>query len=311
MHLSRFVLLLSSCVFLSACGQGTDTTPSSGDNGAENSLPSVYSVNYPLAWAAEQLLGEGAQVYFPAPQDVDPAFWQPDLQTISAYQQADIVLLNGANYARWLPRVSLAENRLLDTSRAFRDQFIPMNSGPVHSHGPEGKHSHGEFAFTLWLDLSLYLQQVEAIATALQERQAQEPEVIDRRQQDIVERMTALDAELENLGKSFNGAPILYSHPVYQYFNRRYEFNGRSLHWEPDQLPSAQDWSELVNLLEHHSASVMLWEAEPLPQTRHKLKELGVAVVVFKPMANRPEVNDFSTGMADNIQRLQAAMPPQ
>ena len=145
---------------------------------------------------------EGAQVHFPAPQDVDPAFWQPDLETISAYQQADIVLLNGANYARWLPRVSLAENRLLDTSRAFRDQFIPMNSGPVHSHGPEGQHSHGEFAFTLWLDLSLYLQQVDAIAAALQERLAQEPEVIARRQQGIVERITALDAELGKSGQN-------------------------------------------------------------------------------------------------------------
>ena len=311
MHLSRLVLFLSSCVFLSACGQGSDTTPSSGDNGADNALLRVYSVNYPLAWAAEQLLEEGALVHFPAPQDVDPAFWQPDLETISAYQQADIVLLNGANYARWLPRVSLAENRLLDTSRAFTDQFIPINSGPVHSHGPEGQHSHGEFAFTLWLDLSLYLQQVDAIAAALQETLAQAPEVIARRQQGIVERITALDADLENLGKTFNGAPILYSHPVYQYFNRRYEFNGHSLHWEPDQLPSAQDWSELANLLEHHSASVMLWEAEPLPQTRDKLTALGVVVVVFKPMGNRPEVNDFYAGMAANIDRLQAAMPAQ
>ena len=309
MHLSRLVLFLSSCVFLSACGQGTDTTPYSGDNGADNALLRVYSVNYPLAWAAEQLLEEGALVHFPAPQDVDPAFWQPDVETISAYQQADIVLLNGANYARWLPRVSLAENRLLDTSRAFREQLIPMNSGPVHSHGPEGQHSHGEFAFTLWLDLSLYLQQVETIAAALQERQAQEPGVIARRQQGIVERITALDAELEDLGKTFNGAPILYSHPVYQYFNRRYEFNGHSLHWEPDQLPSTQDWSELESLLEHHGASVMLWEAEPLPQTRDKLEELGVVVVVFKPMGNRPEVNDFYTEMAANIDRLKAAMP--
>ena len=55
----------------------------------------------------------------------------------------------------------------------------------------------------------------------------------------------------------------------------------------------------------------MLWEAEPLPQTRDKLTALGVVVVVFKPMGNRPEVNDFYAGMAANIDRLQAAMPAQ
>ena len=311
MHLSRLVLYFYSCVFLCACGQDTDTVISSGDGVADTTILSVYSVNYPLAWAAEQLLGEGAQVHFPAPQDVDPAFWQPGLETISDYQQADIVLLNGANYARWLQGVSLAENRLVDTSRAFRDQFIPMNSGPLHSHGPEGQHSHGQFAFTLWLDLSIYLRQVDAVAAALQQRHLQESEEIASRQQGIVERITALHAELENLGKGFNGTPIIYSHPVYQYFNRRYGFNGRSLHWEPDQLPSAQDWLELVSLSEHHAASVMLWEAEPLPQTRAKLEALGVVVVVFKPMGNRPAANDFYTVMAANIERLKAALPPR
>ncbi|MEA3275247.1 MAG: hypothetical protein U9Q81_08160, partial [Pseudomonadota bacterium] len=35
----------------------------------------LYTVNYPLQYFAERIAGEHAQVVFPAPADVDPAFW--------------------------------------------------------------------------------------------------------------------------------------------------------------------------------------------------------------------------------------------
>ena len=57
-------------------------------------------VNYPLQYFAERIGGEHINVVFPAPADVDPAYWMPDTPTITAYQQADLILLNGARYAK-------------------------------------------------------------------------------------------------------------------------------------------------------------------------------------------------------------------
>ena len=48
----------------------------------------------------------------PIPQDVDPAFWNPDVQAILAYQQADLILLNGAGYAKWVPQTTLSRSRI-------------------------------------------------------------------------------------------------------------------------------------------------------------------------------------------------------
>ena len=48
----------------------------------------IYTVNYPLAYFAERIGSEQVEVVFPAPADVDPAFWMPDKATIAAYQQA-------------------------------------------------------------------------------------------------------------------------------------------------------------------------------------------------------------------------------
>jgi zinc transport system substrate-binding protein len=301
---SVLTLVLLSLV---ACSQDIDTQAAPGS--AARGPAQIYTVNYPLAWAAQQLPGAAAEVHFPAPAAVDPAFWQPDLDTVAAYQQADLILLNGANYARWQARVSLPDNRLVDTSRAFAERLIAIDSGPAHSHGPEGAHSHGELAFTVWLDLSLYALQIEATAAALVTQLPQHSEHITARENSLLDAILALDRELLELGTAFDGAPVLYSHPVYQYFQARYKFNGRALHWEPDQPPSPKQWSELGALLEQHRAAVMLWEDEPLPATRDRLKQLGIEVVVFRPMGNRPADGDFLSGMSANIDRLKKHSP--
>jgi zinc transport system substrate-binding protein len=107
----------------------------------------VYTVNYPLAYFAERIVGDLAEVTFPPPPDVDPAFWMPDPKTIAAYQGADLILLNGADYAKWMSKVSLPLSRLVDTSRGFEDQYIQQANLSTHSHGPGGEHTHGGVAF--------------------------------------------------------------------------------------------------------------------------------------------------------------------
>ena len=67
----------------------------------------VYTVNYPLAYFAERIGGDYVEVIFPAPPDIDPAFWTPDGATIGGYQNADLIILNGAGYAKWTEKVSL------------------------------------------------------------------------------------------------------------------------------------------------------------------------------------------------------------
>ena len=60
----------------------------------------IYVVNYPLQYFAERIGGDKVDVFFPAPSDVDPAFWTPGREVVRQYQQADLILLNGADYAK-------------------------------------------------------------------------------------------------------------------------------------------------------------------------------------------------------------------
>ena len=78
---------------------------------------------------------------------------------------------------------------------------------------------------------------------------------------------------------------MVFSHPVYQYFARRYGLNARSVHWEPDEPPTDAMWAELKELLAEHPAKWMIWEGEPLAKTADKLAELGLEASPSLPVA--------------------------
>ena len=140
----------------------------------------VYAVNYPLQYFAQRIAGEQAEVILPVPSDIDPAFWQPDVKAIASFQQADIILLNGAGYAKWVNRVSLPRRKRVDTSTGFRDRYIRTEAGVTHSHGREGDHSHTGTAFTTWLDFTQAAEQARAVAGALSHQRPGSKDVFAR-----------------------------------------------------------------------------------------------------------------------------------
>lgn len=300
--------ILFCLLLLSACGREQAASPAAAGKAGGSTPLTIYAVSYPLAWAAGRLAGEAANVRFPVAEGVDPAFWQPDLETIAAYQQADLILLNGAGYAKWIANVSLPQNRLVNTSQGFAEQLIAVDAGPLHSHGPEGDHSHGELAFTVWLDLTLFGKQVSAVAEVLSWLRPEAADVIAQRRDALLQELQELDRELVAVGKQLDGAPLLYSHPVYHYLQRGYRLNGRALHWEPGEQPSKEQWAKLDALLASHPARIMLWEDEPDANTREQLQRRGIDVVVFRPMGNRPSGGDFAEILRADITNLAGAV---
>ena len=278
--------------------------PMTGQGGGDRGILSVYVVNYPLEYFAQRIGGEYVKVGFPAPADEDPAFWVPDPETIAAYQQADLILLNGATYAKWIDKVSLPESKLRNTSSSFTAEYIGIEGALTHSHGPEGEHAHGEIAFTTWLDPKLAIEQARAVCKAFSQRR---PELASRFQANLAELekdLLELDTALEKALAGLEDTPVIFSHPVYQYFQRRYGLNGRSVHWEPDEMPTAEQWSELEELLKTHVAKLMIWEGRPIRETVIRLAETGIKSVVFDPCGNTPKDGDYLTVLRENLNSL-------
>ncbi len=298
--------LLISLAILASCGTEERAADSAE---TEQGIPTVYAVNYPLAYFAGRIAADSVEVSFPAPADVDPATWAPAVDTVADYQAADLVLLNGAGYAEWIQRVTLSQSRLVDTSAAFTDRLIPIENDVTHSHGPAGDHSHEGTAFTTWLDAELALEHARAVRDALRRlRPAHEAEYGERFAV-LEQELLSLDQDLKAVASRAGDQPVLFSHPVYQYLERRYALNGRSLHWEPAEMPDEGQWRELSAILSTHAAAWMIWEGDPHPEAADRLESLGVQSLVFRPAGNRPESGDYMSVMQENLRALQAAFP--
>ncbi len=120
--------------------------PSSG------AKPRVAVVNYPLWYFTKRIAGDRVEIIFPVPREEDPAFWRPDANAIRQYQQADLILLNGADYAKWRLTSVLPLAKQIVTSASFADRYMTNGEVITHSHGTEGMHSHGLLDFNTWMD---------------------------------------------------------------------------------------------------------------------------------------------------------------
>jgi zinc transport system substrate-binding protein len=307
----RMVYGLLIFLLLTACGETEHAQPGNAGTGSQAATrPLLVASNYPLFYFASQIAGDSEDV----PQIVlpeiegDPAFWAPSAEQIQLMQSADLVLLNGAGYESWLDWVTLDRDRLLDTSAGFTDRLIELKDTLTHQHGPAGEHAHQGTAFTTWLDPGLAMKQAEAIAAALE---SLAPDQVDRFRNNLTalqSQLSDLDRELADTFATLGDQPILFSHPVYQYLQRRYSLHGVSLHWEPDAEPSASAWIEFQKILQQHPAVIMLWEDEPLSSTAAHLAELGVQSIVFRTASNRPGQGDYFDIMTSNAKRLRVAL---
>ncbi len=280
-----------------------------GNNGRSakktaSTMPQVYVTNYPLKYFAERIGAGLVDVHFPMTDDGDPAFWQPDSQAIARYQTADAIITNGATYEKWIANATLPDAKLVDSSKSFSDKFMQMAEVETHSHGPGGEHSHTGTAFTTWIDFDQAAQQAGAVKDAIVKLMPNQKEVIEKNLVALVADLKQLDEDMMAVAKLIGERPVVASHPVYEYWARRYSLNLKSVLWEPDVVPSAEAIDELKKLLDGHTAQVMIWEGTPAAESVEKLKSLGIASVVFDPCGNFPAGGHWLTTMQENISAM-------
>jgi zinc transport system substrate-binding protein len=274
----------------------------------ERSKLKVLSVNYPLHYFAQRIGGNHIDAIFPISTDGDPAYWKPDEASIGIYQQADLIILNGAGYAKWINKVSLPASKMFDTSKNYKERLIELDEGMTHSHGPEGEHVHKGYAFTTWLNLKLAIEQASAIADRLNQLLPEAKESFEMNLQDLLTDLGILDRELTTVAKNLENHNLFGSHPVYQYLANGYGLTIRSEHWEPDQKITKEQWIVFKDKLKKHPGKIMIWEDQPLEEVEKKLISKDIRVVVFNPCGNKPDTGDFISVMKSNIENLKAAL---
>ena len=272
------VVILVAGILSVGCGQKEPETAT------RTGKPVVYTTFYPTQYFAERIGGDLIDVVCPVPEDEDAIFWMPDATAIQAYQKADLIILNGAGFAKWVQKVSLPEIRVVNTATPFEETFISFEHGTVHSHGKGGEHAHEGLDGHTWIDPVNARIQANELKNALTARSPEHEDVFEKGFAALAKDLDALDEKLKAYQAAYKNQPLLASHPAYNYIARRYGWNIENLDLDPEAMPSDEAFEGFKELLKSHPAKHLIWETYPTKAIAERmLNELGLISIEFSP----------------------------
>ena len=290
----------------SACGCRSDEYPTTQTPDNSNYQPAIVTTSYPLEWVTQEIAGDQYVVNFPAGVSDHPDRWRPDRETIAEIQAADLIISNGvaARYASWMKTVSLPSAKVVETASQGMSlsDFISVQD-IVHSHGPEGEHSHPTMVSRTWLDPAMLTKQANYITQQLCKQQ---PEKADQ----FNANLASVTTKLQSITPGLPPEPtvtVFSATPELKFLTRATGINDLHFNWnENTTLVQAEaDFAEKKPasvpkfILFPQSLEALAERLKPLLQQR-KLEP------VFVDMLDKAIVNrDFLKRLSDNFAKMQ------
>ncbi|MFG0283967.1 MAG: metal ABC transporter substrate-binding protein [Phycisphaerales bacterium JB039] len=312
-HLMQIALAVGGALALAACQEQAGPAERGAGDG-EGGAPVIYTTFYPTTYFAERIAGDEYEVVCPLPEDADPIFWKPGRDDLAAYQQADALIINGAEFEKWVPMAALPASRVIDSAATIPGGYVTFES-TTHSHGAGGEHTHEGIDGHTWLAPEIAIAQAAAIRDGLGRLFPEDAEQFARGFDGLRQDLEDLDARFGEVTAALEGAQLLASHPAYNYLAREYGWDVHNFDLDPESPIGADAWDDVADHIDAAAQMrIMLWESEPLQETRERLSsELGVTSVLFSPAelveAQRLETGeDYFSIMRANLDRLEAAV---
>ena len=308
MFLKPFIKLSSfllAATLLSSCGDSSKDKTTT-----ESAEPVILTTFYPTHYFTEKITMGKVKVECPCPEDEDPIFWQPKRAVVSKYQQADMIVINGAEFEKWVAKVSLPQTKLVDSAKGI--ELLNYETATTHSHGPAGEHSHTGVDGHTWVDPLNALYQATAIYNAVAEQFPEHKDAFAAGFAELTKELKQLDSELKAVSKKMADTPILCSHPAYNYVGRRYGWNLKNLDLDPEAKLTEKQISDIRESLKTHPAKILVWEGEPTDEVANQVTEkLGLTSIVFSPCEGAPSdssSSDYFSIMTNNVKVLKDAI---
>ena len=270
----------------------------------------IHASHGVIADFARQIGAENVVVTMPVPVGTDPAQWVPGIAEITAMQEADLILLNGAGYEGWADRVSLSRAKTVQTIRDSDIDLIRL-PGVAHSHGDGPAHTHVGLAAEVWMDFAAATKQAEAIAKALTRFLPEHAETMANSLVGLKSELAALDDQARLLGAALDGQTLLVAQPGLEYFARAYGLDLIEATIDPLIPPSPEQWVAIDAIIAATDARFILWQSLPPEKTRAALEARGVMTAVFDIGTNPAVGTSFTALMRQNMSVFQTATKQQ
>jgi zinc transport system substrate-binding protein len=290
------ITLLAALALLAGCGSDD-----------ERDARSVVAAFYPLAWAAEQVAGEGAEIVNLTPPGVEPHDLELSPRDVERVRDADLVLYLGGGFMPALEDAVADHQNAVDLL-----EDVDLLEGVTDDHGeaghaedePEGE----EHALDphVWLDPSRFA----AIARRIAEELGL-PAAADG----LVATLEELDTELAAGLADCERREIVTSHAAFGYLADAYGLRQIALAAvSPESEPSPRALERLVAEVEESGATTVFFETLVSPRLAETVaRETGARTAALDPLEGLGSEQldageSYLTVMRENLETLREAL---
>lgn len=303
----RIATLIAASLILAACSSTQETaTPQETTDVATEKIQIVAGF-YPLAYAAEGIAGDLAEVVSLAGPGVEPH----DLELTPG----DVAKINDADLVVYIPEFIPALDavvKTLDQSKVINaTQGITLISGDSHSHEGEEAHSeeegHSDESATdphIWLNPSNMVLIGNSIAQALSALTSDS--AINENRSSFENALTTLASDYTAKLANCSIKALVVSHEAFGYIANAYGFEQVGISGlSPEAEPSPARLAEVAKIAKAENATTIYYESLVDPKVAKTLAdELKITAEMLDPLESPPASGDYLSVMQQNLDTL-------
>jgi len=303
----RIATLIAASLILAACSSTQETaTPQETTEVATEKIQIVAGF-YPLAYAAEGIAGDLAEVVSLAGPGVEPH----DLELTPG----DVAKINDADLVVYIPEFIPALDavvKTLDQSKVINaTQGISLISGDSHSHEAEESHSeeegHSDESATdphIWLNPSNMVLIGNSIAQALSALTSDS--AINENRSSFENALTTLASDYTAKLANCSIKALVVSHEAFGYIANAYGFEQVGISGlSPEAEPSPARLAEVAKIAKAENATTIYYESLVDPKVAKTLAdELKITATMLDPLESPPASGDYLSVMQQNLDTL-------
>ena len=303
----RIATLIAASLILTACSSTQETaTPEETTEVATEKIQIVAGF-YPLAFAAEGVAGDLAEVVSLAGPGVEPH----DLELTPG----DVAKINDADLVVYIPEFIPALDavvKTLDQSKVINaTQGITLISGDSHSHEGEEAHSeeegHSDESATdphIWLNPSNMVLIGNSIAQALSALTSDS--AINENRSGFENALTTLASDYTAKLANCSIKALVVSHEAFGYIANAYGFEQVGISGlSPEAEPSPARLAEVAKIAKAENATTIYYESLVDPKVAKTLAdELKISAEMLDPLESPPASGDYLSVMQQNLDTL-------
>ncbi len=313
---------------------------------SDSELKIVTSI-YPLAYLAEEIIGDKGSVNNIG-ENQDPHDFKPTAKDILAMQNADLVILQGAELEPWGEDIEhqlekegvnvLVVTENLDLYEAeSEDEHTEHSEHAEESHDEheedhddhgeehEGdheeshddheedhhdEHNHGLFDPHTWLDLDLMTETATQIAEHVSKIDSENKVAYQANLSRIKDSLESLNDEYKNSLSSCTVKEVITSHDAFGYIGRNYNFEIHTISgFSTQDTPSSITLAKLKEEAEEGITTILLEQNSISAYGETLARETGLNTLPINPIVyNIPEGQDYQSMMLSNLETFKAAL---